>query len=323
VISLIPFKFTKLVQNVDMADPYTIKIHVLNGDPEGVRIIDRMNWTGQGIAFPREEWPNIKNFKEFNSPGIYILVGYSSDEDELPTVYIGEGDGIKDRIDSHSKNKDFWSWGIAFVSTNHSLNKAHVQWLEHSLIARAKEINRCKLDNANAPQAPILSHSDKSDTNGFLKEVLQILPLVGLRAFETPKTVAINVKVEEPNIPSVNSSPYDTVVIPAMEEGFNKVFLGENCWYAVRLAAGSIPKIKYIAAYRSAPISAITHIAEVESIELYGESGKYRLNFKGPAEEIGPVKYDGVKGNQLQGLRYTRKEKLLNAKTISDLLPWG
>ena len=74
MISLIPFKFTKLVQNVDMADPYTIKIHVLNGDPEGVRIIDRMNWTGQGIAFPREEWPNIKNFKEFNSPGIYILL---------------------------------------------------------------------------------------------------------------------------------------------------------------------------------------------------------------------------------------------------------
>lgn len=305
-----------------MTTPYTIKIHVLNGDPEGVRIIDRMNWTGQGIAFPREEWVNIKNLEAFKSPGIYILVGYGDDEDELTTVYIGEGDGIKDRIESHTKNKDFWSWCIAFVSTNKSLNKAHVQWLEHSLIARAKEINRCKLDNATAPQAPILSHSDLSDTNAFMKEILQILPLVGLRAFEKPKTVAINTKTES-LISQIISPAYDTVVIPAMEEGFNKVFIGENCWYAVRLAAGSIPKIKYIAAYRSAPISAITHIAEVESIELYGESGKYRLNFKGAAEEINPIKYDGVKGNQLQGLRYTRKEKLLKAKTISDLLPWG
>lgn len=305
-----------------MSDPYTIKIHVLNGDPEGVRIIDRMNWTGQGIAFPREEWTNIRNFKEFNSPGIYILVGYSSDEDELPTVYVGEGDGIRDRIESHSKNKDFWSWGIAFVSANNSLNKAHVQWLEHSLIARAKEINRCKLDNANAPQAPILSHSDKSDTNAFLKEILQILPLVGLRAFETPKSIVVNTK-NEVTPQHQTESTYDTVVVPAMEEGFNKVFIGENCWYAIRLAAGSIPKIKYIAAYRSAPISAITHLAEVESIELYGESGKYRLNFKSPAVEINQVKYDGVKGNQLQGLRYTRKEKLLSASTITDLLPWG
>jgi hypothetical protein len=283
-----------------------------------------MNWTGQGIAFPREEWPNIRNFKEFNSPGIYILVGYSSDEDELPTVYIGEGDGIKDRIESHSKNKDFWSWGIAFVSTNNSLNKAHVQWLEYALILRAKEINRVRLDNSNIPQPPILSHSDKSDTNAFLKEILQILPLVGLRAFETPKKVAVSPKTESTSASLTNiESKYDTVVVPAMEEGFNKVFIDENCWYAIRIAAGSIPNIKYIAAYRSAPISAITHLAEVESIELYGESGKYRLNFKSPAVAIAQVKYDGIKGNQLQGLRYTQKEKLLKAKTISDLLPWG
>ena len=35
-----------------MPDPFTIRIFVPNGDPEGVRIIDRMNWTGVGIAFP-------------------------------------------------------------------------------------------------------------------------------------------------------------------------------------------------------------------------------------------------------------------------------
>ncbi len=119
------------------------------------------------------------------------------------------------------------------------------------------------------------------------------------------------------------TSTYDTIVIPALEEGFERVFIGENRWYSIRIAAGSITKIKYIAAYRSAPISAITHIAEVESIELYGDSGKYLLNFKTPALEISPVKYDGIKGNQLQGLRYTTREKLLKAKTISDLLPWG
>jgi hypothetical protein len=29
-----------------MADPYTIRIFIPDGDPEGVRIVDRMNWTG-------------------------------------------------------------------------------------------------------------------------------------------------------------------------------------------------------------------------------------------------------------------------------------
>jgi hypothetical protein len=304
-----------------MADPYTIKIHVLNGDPEGVRIIDRMNWTGQGIVFPREDWSFIKSRDSFGRPGVYILAGYDSEDDDLMTIYIGEGDGIRDRIDSHYKNKNFWSWGIAFVSTNHSLNKAHIQWLEFALVERAKQINRCKLNNSNTPQEPVLNESDKADTIGFLKEILQIIPLVGLRAFEKPKVIVTN----DPTKPAEPTSTltYDTLVVPAVKEGFERVFLGESCWYSVRIAAGSIPKIKHIAVYQTAPISAITHIAEVQSIEPYGETGKYKLNFKEPAISITHVKYDGINGNHIQSIRYTSKAKLLSARTISDLLPWG
>ena len=35
-----------------MADPFTIRIFVPDGDPEGVRLIDRMNWTGLVLVFP-------------------------------------------------------------------------------------------------------------------------------------------------------------------------------------------------------------------------------------------------------------------------------
>jgi hypothetical protein len=53
-----------------MAEPYTIRIFVPDGDPEGLRIIDRMNWTGLGIVFPREEWPKIKQRPDFAKPGV-------------------------------------------------------------------------------------------------------------------------------------------------------------------------------------------------------------------------------------------------------------
>jgi hypothetical protein len=70
-------------------DPYTIRIYVEEGDPEGVRIIDQMNWTGQAVVFPREKWGEIRQRKEFEEPGVYILIGYTSNKDDLPTLYIG------------------------------------------------------------------------------------------------------------------------------------------------------------------------------------------------------------------------------------------
>jgi hypothetical protein len=39
-----------------LADPFTIRIFVPNGDPDRVRLIDRMNWTGLGLMFTRSKW---------------------------------------------------------------------------------------------------------------------------------------------------------------------------------------------------------------------------------------------------------------------------
>src|ERR1017187_1005175 len=174
-----------------MTDPFTIRIFVPDGDPEGLRIIDRMNWTGLGIVFPRTDWPKIKQRSEFAKPGVYILIGYVSDDD-LPTIYIGQADVVRARLESHVQNKDFWSKAVVFVSSTSSggLNRAHATWLEHALIHRAIKADRSHLDNGTEPQEPQLSEAEKADTQKFLREMLQILPLVGLNAFEPPKAVA-------------------------------------------------------------------------------------------------------------------------------------
>lgn len=300
-------------------DPYTIRIFVEEGDPEGVRIIDHMNWTGQGVVFPRDKWAEIRTRKEFDEPGVYILIGYTSSDDDLPTLYIGEGDGVRIRIDSHAKSKDFWSWGIVFDSTNRGLNKAHVQWLEYALVQQAKTAARSHLDNSNEPLEPALNPSEKAGTRKFLKEILQILPLAGLRAFEIPKaTVPTVVSSKDAEHAIQLATENDTIVVPAQKDGFDKVFLGENCWYAIRISGGMLPKIKWIAAYQTQPTSAITHIAKVSHIEPYGESGKYKLSFDGAAEKITPIPLKDAPRGTMQGPRYTTRVKLLKSKKVMD-----
>jgi len=112
----------------------------------------------------------------------------------------------------------------------------------------------------------------------------------------------------------------DTVVVPARDDGFEEVFLGENRWYEIRVHGTMRPQIKYIAAYRVAPISAITHVAPVSSIEPWKDGGKFVVNFAEPAKEIGPislVKSGRVKA--LQNLRYTTRQQLQSAKTLDDV----
>ncbi|MDA1129608.1 MAG: hypothetical protein O2913_13080 [Chloroflexi bacterium] len=127
-----------------------------------------------------------------------------------------------------------------------------------------------------------------------------------------------------PTLPSATarSDERDTVVVPAQEDGFRKVFLGENCWYSIRIGGGMLPKIKYIAAYQTAPVSAITHHARVERIEPYGDEGKYRLVFTEPAKPLPrPIPFADAPQGSMQGPRYTSFARLQSAKRVLDLFP--
>lgn len=303
-----------------MADPYTIRMFVPDGDPEGVKVVELHNWSGVAIAFPRTEWPKVGARPELNRSGVYILSGIAEGADsDLMTVYVGQGDVVGSRIKSHDENRDFWDWGYAFVSKGDPLNRAHTTWLEYALLERARTAGRCTLDNQTQPREPNLSESDRADVRGFLREVLRILPLLNVRVFESASPVMVAAKSALSRT-GVSGDTRDTIVVPAQEGGFESVFLGEDCWYAIRIAGGMLPRIKYIAAYQSAPISAITHYAAVDRIEPYGDGGKYRVVFAEKAKTLPrPIPFADATPGSMQGARYTSLSKLLVATRVSEL----
>ena len=184
---------------------------------------------------------------------------------------------------------------------------------------QAREANRSHLDNGNDPLEPALNPSEKAETKRFLKEILQILPLAGLRAFDIPRaTVPAEVKSKSTDGALQLTTGNDTIVVPAQEDGFEKVFVGEDCWYSIRISGGMIPKIKWIAAYQTKPVSAITYLAKVARIESYGEGGKYKLVFDGKAQKITPIPLGKAPRGIMQGPRYTTRDKLLKAKKVMD-----
>lgn len=112
----------------------------------------------------------------------------------------------------------------------------------------------------------------------------------------------------------------DCLIIPARKEGFEKVFIGQDEWYAVRIGKDKISQLKWIAAYQVAPVSAITHIAKIKEIVPYQDSGKYLIKFDGPASKIKPIPLGENSSKAPQGPIYVDKESLVGSKNIEDAL---
>lgn len=113
-----------------MRTPFSLRIFVADGDPDGLRIVDKSNWIGKALLFPRALLPQVKVWPELAQAGVYLLLGPRPDG-EGDMLYVGEGDPIRPRLESHYAQKDFWTRAIGFTTTTAGqLNKAHVQFLE-------------------------------------------------------------------------------------------------------------------------------------------------------------------------------------------------
>jgi hypothetical protein len=169
--------------------PFSLRIFVADGDPDGLRTVERSNWNGKALIFPRALYTQVRNRPEFEQPGVYLLLGPRTDN-AGDMLYIGEGDPVKPRFENHFASKDFWNRAVFFVAGPGQLNKAHVQFLEAQLVSRAKATKKMPLDNATNPTEPTLSEADRGDMDVFLNNILGMLPILGIHAFEQSPLIA-------------------------------------------------------------------------------------------------------------------------------------
>lgn len=167
---------------------FSVNVFLPTGDPEGLKVVEKSNWSGRGLVIPRPIFGESKSREELSRTGVYLLVG-PSEASALPTVYVGEGDPVRPRLEQHVKNKEFWTHAVVFTSKDTNLNKAHVQRLESRLVELASRAKRCVLDNGNSPAPPSLSEVDEAMAEGFLDDVLLCLPILGYSVFESGAAV--------------------------------------------------------------------------------------------------------------------------------------
>jgi len=162
----------------------TIRIFLVDGTPQGLRLVERMSWTGSFLAFARADYPSARARAEVSRTGVYVLLGPDPEGRGTQRVYIGEADDIRVRLDAHQKEKDFWTHSYVLTTKDDSLNKAHVRYLEARLLGLAVTADNASIDNGTAPVPVGLSEPEIAEMETYLDNVLPLFALVGVNIFE-------------------------------------------------------------------------------------------------------------------------------------------
>lgn len=160
----------------------TIKIFLIDGDPNGRMSCELSNWSGKGYKIPRIKIKDCTDREDLTSTGVYLLFG--KDEDGKDKVYIGEAESILKRLNQQLTQKEFWNEAIVFISKDENLNKAHIKYLENRLHEIAILTNRYKVDNSIIPTQSSISESDKAEMEEFIENVKMLVNTLGHKVFE-------------------------------------------------------------------------------------------------------------------------------------------
>ena len=71
---------------------------------------------GKALGFPRALFKRVMVPPELAQTGVYLLLGPRPDG-EGDMLYVGEGDPIRPRLESHYAQKNFWTRAIGFTTT--------------------------------------------------------------------------------------------------------------------------------------------------------------------------------------------------------------
>ncbi|MGF6646303.1 GIY-YIG nuclease family protein [Paraburkholderia sp. GAS82] len=161
----------------------SIRVYLADATVTGIRYAELVNWTGHAIACPRNRLSELANWPEAAKPGVYFLFE-GRFGDSKPAAYVGESENVSQRLTNHDRNKEFWNEVVIFTSKDENLTKAHIKYLESSLVWLSKQADRYQLENGNTPPESSLPRADRDTMAEFVENIRMVLGILGYQILE-------------------------------------------------------------------------------------------------------------------------------------------
>ena len=213
---------------------------------------------------------------------------------------------------------------LAEINSNAEMKNILLEFLAKSKFGNVNELLD-KVIFENKPAAIIVIDEATDELNNVMGQLTMATEVIEAQTYICENKKLHRFKPFKDDVltdlpTAADADELDTIIVPAREDGFIEEFLNNNRWYAIRISSAMLEKIKYIAAYQVAPVSGITHIAEVAKIDKYKDTDKYEVTFKqGTLQKINKIGLGNKKGQAPQAPRYTSYKTIAKAKTLDDI----
>ncbi|MBE6824745.1 MAG: GIY-YIG nuclease family protein [Ruminococcaceae bacterium] len=214
-----------------MAKAKTINLLLNDGTLKGVISMEDSSWNkGELYSAPRESVDDLVNSDACYRYGVYLLLS----ED---MVYVGQASDLSRRIKQHLMGKSWWERVVILTTSDDSLNRSDIDYIEASLISKASSTGRLDCDNKNMGNKQKVSKFREVELEQYLEEALFLLELIGVNVFCAISKKKSMSKTEL--IASIKNSSKDQVELRDKKEAIrflieNGINVGKNMNYSKR-----------------------------------------------------------------------------------------
>lgn len=157
---------------------------------------DRTNQI-RGFYFTRDNIKLVEELEFADNYSVYFL--FDKSLDDFINVYVGQSKNGINRMKTHNKMKDFWSFCIMFTTDNNSFDASTIDYLEYYFINKLNGSGEYILNNKDFRTVePIVSIYDKPTIKSYISQIEFLLEAEGINLNKTEKEESSAVKYYYP-----------------------------------------------------------------------------------------------------------------------------
>ena len=188
-----------------------VRLELLNGDPDGLRIARIQGRTTDVMACPWVDLPSLLKEDNAKLPAVYVLVGVKPDPksaEPSDAAYIGQCNSLSDRFSGKHHKAEDAEWTLVLLASmrEDAFNSAHALLAEDRLTRIAREAGRAEILTKQTSPGN-LSKGDVAFAESFVEDVTVLAQIMGVAIFRPKVKIKSSISKSDTESPQAEPNP--------------------------------------------------------------------------------------------------------------------